>query len=92
VSGVTATLVGGNLIVTDNASHNALVVSQPAANEIVITDASASINGNPVGTPVTIKGVTSNVTLNLAANDSLSSGPTNPLMVAGNLVINGKRW
>src|SRR5207302_1182896 len=89
-SGVTATLIGGNLTITDSVSHNALILSRPAANEIVITDAAASINGKPVGTPLTVKGVTGNVTINLAANDRLTAGPANPLLVTGNLVINGK--
>jgi len=88
-SGVTAALVGGNLTITDAVAHNALSISQPVANEIVITDASTSINGMPVGTPLIIKGVTGNITINLAAGDSLSSGPAAPLTVAGNLIIDG---
>src|SRR3954447_14196449 len=61
---VTTSLVAGNLALTDNGAVS-FKISQPAANKITLTPAAAGTTINGQGGPVTITGVTGNLTANL---------------------------
>jgi hypothetical protein len=71
-SNVTASVVGGNLTITDNAATSSLTLSQPAANEVTITPgAGITINGK--SGPVTLSGVSGGLNVNLGTgNDTLT--------------------
>jgi hypothetical protein len=86
-SNITTSLMGGNLTITDNAMAN-ITLSQPMANQITITTDGATING--MKGPVTIKGVTGDLNVNLGAGkDSLTFDLSKTSIAVGNLSITG---
>src|SRR5262249_35246108 len=80
-------LVHGILSLSDTAAMSRLTISQPAANEITITaDANTTVNGQ--NGPVTIMGVTGNLSINLSTGiDSLTFDLSQNNISVGNLSI-----
>lgn len=87
-SNITASVVAGNLTITDNVAAN-ITLSQPAANEITIaTAAGTTINGKTG--PVTLNGVTGNLNVNLGAGkDGLTFDLSKTSLEVGNLSVTG---
>jgi hypothetical protein len=87
-SNITATVsAAGNLTINDNVAAN-ITLSQPTANQITITTEGATING--MKGPVTIKGVTGDLNVNLGAgNDSLTFDLSKTGIAVGNVSITG---
>jgi len=86
---VTASVVFGNLTITDNAATSQLTLSQSAAGEITITpDDGTTINGR--AGPVTMVGVTGNLNVNLGAGiDTLTFDLSQHDIRVGNVSITG---
>ena len=86
---VTASVVFGNLTITDNAATSQLRLSQPAADEITITpDGGTTINGR--AGPVTFFGLTGNLNVNLGAGiDTLTFDLSQHDISVGNVSITG---
>jgi hypothetical protein len=84
----TTSLVGGNLTITDSGA-SALAIGQPAANQITITPAPGTTINGKAG-PVTIPGVTGNLSVNLGAgNDTLVFDLSQSSLDVRNLSITG---
>jgi hypothetical protein len=86
---ITTSLIDGNLTIIDNAASSSLTISQPAANEIIITpDAGTTINGQ--AGPVTLMGVTGNLSINLGTGtDTLTFDLSQHDISVGKLSITG---
>src|SRR5262249_33859844 len=88
MANVTASLVGGNLNLTDNGA-SIVRVSQPAPNQIVLTPGPGTTVNGQAG-PVTISGVTGNFSDNLGTgDDSLTFDLSGGSMSIRNLSISG---
>src|SRR5262249_53555009 len=89
IADVTASVLFGNLTITDNAATSQLTLSQSAADEITITpDDGTTINGR--AGPVTMVGVTGNLNVKLGAgNDTLTFGLSQHDIRVGNVSITG---
>jgi hypothetical protein len=88
-SNVSATVMGGNLNITDPAAMSSLTLSQTAANQVIITpDAGTTINGK--AGPATFTSVTGGLNVNLeGGKDSLTFDLSKHSFTIGNVSITG---
>src|SRR5262245_42176075 len=83
---ISTSLVMGNLTLTDNGAVN-VTIGQPAANQIRLTPAAGTTINGQAG-PVTIQGVTGNLSVNLGAgDDSLTFDLSARSIDVGNLSV-----
>jgi hypothetical protein len=88
MANIATSLVGGNLSLTDNGATS-VVVSQPAPNQIRLTPAAGTTINGQAG-PVTISGVTGNLSDNLGTgNDSVSFDLSGGNISVRNLSLTG---
>ena len=85
---VTAVVSHGSLVVTGDAADNGITITQVDSDSFQIAgDASTTINGQSLGTPVVLDGIAKNVLVDMkSGNDSVS---LDGLSIQRNLVVNG---